>query len=102
MYSGTPPWDIGRPQPAFAHLAETGQVTGSVLDVGCGTGEHALMAARLGLAATGVDISPSALAIARRKAAERNLAARFLVHDVLDLANLDERFDVALDCGLFH
>jgi SAM-dependent methyltransferase len=49
LYAGTPPWDIGRPQPAFLALAEAGAVRGRVLDVGCGTGEHALMAAGSGL-----------------------------------------------------
>src|ERR1039458_5240791 len=47
-YAGTPPWDIGRPQPAFLALAEAGTIRGRVLDVGCGTGEHALMAASMG------------------------------------------------------
>ena len=101
-YAGTPPWDIGRPQPALAALAEAGLLHGRVLDAGCGTGEHALMAAGLGLPALGVDSAPSAVAIARRKAAERDLPARFLVHDALDLGSLDETFDVVLDCGLFH
>jgi cyclopropane fatty-acyl-phospholipid synthase-like methyltransferase len=73
-----------------------------VLDVGCGTGEHALMAAGLGLEATGIDSSPAAIAIARRKARERGLPARFLVADALDLAALEEQFDTVLDCGLFH
>jgi SAM-dependent methyltransferase len=41
-YHGTPPWEIGRPQPALAELAEAGALRGRVLDVGCGTGEHAL------------------------------------------------------------
>ena len=54
-YAGTPPWDIGRPQPAFLALAEAGTIRGRVLDVGCGTGEHALMAASMGLEATGID-----------------------------------------------
>src|ERR1039458_3550152 len=35
-YAGTPPWDIGRPQPAFLALAEAGTIRGRVLDVGCG------------------------------------------------------------------
>ena len=34
--SAPPPWDIGRPQPAFVGLAEAGRLTGRVLDVGCG------------------------------------------------------------------
>ena len=61
MYATTPPWDIGRPQPAFLELAEKGAVMGRVLDVGCGTGEHALMAAGRGLPATGIDSAPSAM-----------------------------------------
>jgi SAM-dependent methyltransferase len=102
LYAGTPPWDIGRPQPAFLALAEAGQVRGRVLDVGCGSGEHALLAARLGLEATGVDVAAAAIAAAQAKAAERGLAARFLVWNALDLAALDERFDTVLDSGLFH
>jgi SAM-dependent methyltransferase len=49
------------PQPAFLALAEAGAIHGRVLDVGCGTGEHALMCAALGLDATGVDLSGVAL-----------------------------------------
>ncbi len=101
-YRGTPPWDIGRPQPAFAELAEANAIRGRVLDVGCGTGEHALMAARLGLPAVGVDASPTAIGIAGRKARERGLMARFTLHDALDLGALGEQFDTVLDCGLFH
>lgn len=102
MYAGTPPWDIGRPQPAFLGLATAGRLRGRVLDVGCGTGEHALMAAERGLDATGIDAAPSAIAIAQRKAAERELLVRFAVFDALDLGRLDEHFDTLLDSGLFH
>ncbi|HYT79007.1 MAG TPA: class I SAM-dependent methyltransferase [Actinomycetota bacterium] len=102
MYATTPPWDIGRPQPAFLELAETGALRGRVLDVGCGTGEHALMAARVELPATGIDAAPTAIAIAERKARERDLSARFLVRDALEIDSLGERFDTVLDCGLFH
>ena len=102
LYAGTPPWDIGRPQPALLHLGEAGAWRGRVLDVGCGTGEHALLAVTLGLTATGIDAAPTAIELARRKAEERGLAARFLVWDALDLASLGEQFDTVLDCGLFH
>jgi SAM-dependent methyltransferase len=101
-YVGTPPWDIGRPQTAFRDLANAGKLHGRVLDVGCGTGEHALMAAALGLEATGVDTSLRAIAMARAKAEDRGLSVRFVVWDALQLAALGERFDTVLDSGLYH
>jgi len=102
MYTGTPPWDIGRPQPAFQRLADEGALRGRVLDAGCGTGEHTLMAAALALDALGVDTAPAAIELAQGKARERGIAARFLVWDALDLGSLDGRFDTVLDSGLFH
>jgi SAM-dependent methyltransferase len=101
-YIGTPSWDIGRPQPLFVALANQGAVRGRVLDAGCGTGEHALMAASRGLDATGVDASPRAIEIAKGKAIERGVTARFLVWDALTLADLNEQFDTVVDSGLFH
>jgi SAM-dependent methyltransferase len=99
---GTPPWDIGRPQPAFDHLATDGKLVGRVLDAGCGTGEHALMAASLGYEAVGVDLSMQAIEQAQTKATERGVEARFVVADALRLVDLGEQFDTVLDCGLFH
>lgn len=101
-YAGTPPWDIGRPQAPFVELAEAGELHGAVLDLGCGTGEHALLAAARGLTTTGVDLAPTAIERARTKAHERGLEARFLVHDALEVDQLGERFDVVLDCGFLH
>ncbi len=99
---GTPAWDIGRPQPTFDHLATAGELVGRVLDVGCGTGEHALMAASLGFEAVGVDMSMRAIELAKTKAAERGVEARFVVADALRLVDLGEQFDTVLGCGLFH
>jgi SAM-dependent methyltransferase len=101
--AGTAPWDIGRPQPDFVALAEAGLLKGRVLDVGCGTGEHALLAAGPGLSldATGVDSAPTAIENARAKAEARGVAARFLVWDALELPVLGEHFDTVLDCGRF-
>jgi SAM-dependent methyltransferase len=101
--SSTPaPWDIGRPQPAFVRLADSGLLGGQLLDAGCGTGEHTLLAAAHGADATGVDISPRAIGRAREKAAARGLAVRFDVANALDLAQLGRTFDTVLDSGLFH
>ncbi|MEW1773389.1 class I SAM-dependent methyltransferase [Streptomyces sp. NPDC086777] len=102
LYVTPPPWDIGRPQPVFAALAASGAFRGRVLDAGCGTGEHTLLAAGLGLDATGIDLAARALRTARDKARERGCTARFLLHDARELAVLAEEFDTVLDCGLFH
>ena len=101
-YAGKAPWTIGRPQPAFLALAQEGAIRGRVLDVGCGTGEHVLMAAAMGLDTTGVDVASTAIEIAEGKARERGLNARFLVCDALQLTSLNEQFDTVLDSGLFH
>lgn len=97
-----PPWDIGRPQPPFVRLADLGLLSGRLLDAGCGTGEHVLLAAAHGADALGVDVSPRAIARARAKAAERGLPARFEVADALSLERLDMTFDTVIDSGLFH
>lgn len=102
LYAARPPWDIGRPQPAFLALAQAGAIRGAVLDVGCGTGEHVLMCAGLGLEATGIDLATRALATAEAKACDRGLRARFLRQDARHLAGLGETFGTVLDCGLFH
>ncbi|MQY40705.1 Ubiquinone biosynthesis O-methyltransferase [Streptomyces sp. RB17] len=102
LYASPPPWDTGRPQPAFLALADAGLLHGRVLDVGCGTGEHTLMAARLGLESTGIDLATNALDLAAKKAQERDLRARFQRHDARRLADLGKRFDVVLDSLVFH
>ena len=102
LYAAKPPWDIDRPQPAFLALAEDGQIRGRVLDIGCGTGEHALMAAGLGHDAVGVDQSAHALELAEGKARDRGITVTFIRYDACKLADLGETFDTVLDCGLFH
>ena len=101
-YRGKPPWDIGRPQPAFEALADAGEIAGPVLDAGCGTGENALFLAARGFEVVGVDAVEAAVEAARRKAVARGLAAEFLVHDALALEGLGRRFATVVDSGLFH
>jgi cyclopropane fatty-acyl-phospholipid synthase-like methyltransferase len=101
-YRGTPPWDIGRPQNEFVELVQRGEISGSVLDIGCGTGEHALFFAGEGYEVWGVDSAPLAIQKAREKAAGRGLQVHFCVLNALDLSRLNRKFDTATDSGLFH
>ena len=97
-----PPWDIGRPQPAFVRLADKGLLAGRLLDSGCGTGEQTLLAASHGAEAVGIDLSPLAVERARGKAAERGLNARFEVADALHVGHLGLAFNTVIDSGVFH
>jgi SAM-dependent methyltransferase len=102
---GAPPWEIGAPQPAVARLVEAGLVVGSVLDLGCGTGENAFLLASRGHQVMGLDAAPTAVELARQKAASRGLGppqVQFHVWDALQLGRLRKSFDTVLDSGLFH
>lgn len=69
----------------------------SVLDLGCGTGGHAVPLARRGYAVVGVDSSPGMLAGARARVASLDHAAgpAFIEGDIRSL-DLDRSFDAAL------
>ena len=72
------------------------------MDLGCGTGENAIMFASKGCSVLGVDLAPIAIQKARAKAEERGSQAEFVVANALHLGELGRTFDVATDCGLFH
>ncbi len=73
--------------------------TGSILDLGCGTGKHDLLLAQKGYDVTGVDRSEEMLAEARANAQARSSRATFLQGDVRTV-KLDKTFDAVI--SLFH
>jgi cyclopropane fatty-acyl-phospholipid synthase-like methyltransferase len=99
-----------------------GEITGSVLDIGCGTGEHALFFAKEGHEVWGIDSTPLAIEKAKEKAAQRGLRVHFLVLDALHMSELirksdtgretpeqvpdqektAKQFSTVTDSGLFH
>lgn len=66
-----------------------------ILDVGCGTGRHAIEFAKRGFRVTGVDLSEKMIEVARRKAAALELEVEFVHADARFFA-LDAKFDVAI------
>ena len=100
--SGISSWDIARPQPAIVRLAQSGEIVGTVLDVGCGTGENALYLSSLGHEVTAIDTAQEAIDKARRKSLERRLRVNFRLVDALAVPCLGLTFDTVIDSGLFH
>lgn len=98
-----PPWSIGEPQPEIAALIEAGKFHGDVLDAGCGEAAVSLFLAERGFTTVGLDQSPTAIKLAREKAARRGLAnATFDVADISAFGGYDGRFGTIVDSTLFH
>ena len=66
-----------------------------ILDIGCGTGRHAIELASRGYKVVGIDLSESQLKRAREKAAKRDLKIDFQRHDARKLPFKSE-FDLAI------
>ena len=68
---------------------------GALLDLGCGRGTNALALAARGWSVLGVDVSPQAVALARREAIHRGLDAAFEVGELPGWTT-NRRFDLVL------
>ena len=98
-----PPWSIGEPQPEIAALIDQGKFRGEVLDVGCGEAAVDLFLAERGFTTVGLDLSPTAIDLARAEAAKRGLTnASFEVADISAFGGYDGRFNTIVDSTLFH
>lgn len=75
-------WDIGRDK--------------TLLDIGCGSGQTAIPAAKNGARVTGIDIAENLIEHARQRAREAGLDVRFDVGDAEDLPYDEDSFDVAI------
>ncbi len=98
-------WDLGSYERTAAELAPVaeaviGQAALSpgeeVLDIACGTGNAALLAAAAGARVTGIDSAPRLLEVARRTAREQELEVTFRAGDLLGLPADDGSADVVL------
>jgi SAM-dependent methyltransferase len=102
-FVGPPPWNIGEPQPELAALIADGKVHGDVLDAGCGHAELSLALAAEGYTVVGIELTPTAVAAARKAAEERNLPnATFVQDDITGFTGFDGRFSTIIDSTLFH
>lgn len=106
VYTDTPPWDIGGPQPAMSALLTEYPPLPSVLDVGCGSGDLSIHLAGLGYQTVGVDFVEAAIAHAQQKrtALPPGVADRveFRVADALRPSLLQQQFGSVVDSGFYH
>jgi SAM-dependent methyltransferase len=98
------PWNIETPPEVLTKLVASGKVRPCrAIDLGCGAGNYAVLLEGLGFDMTGVDSSPAAIGIARRKAAEKGVRCAFIAADLLgDLHAINGTFDLAYDYELLH
>jgi len=69
--------------------------TKKILDIGCGTGRHAIELAKRGYTVTGIDLSESQLSRAREKAAEAGVQVEFIQQDARKL-NFQQEFETVI------
>jgi SAM-dependent methyltransferase len=98
----TPPWDTKAPKDNVIAWHDRGWVHGDVVDIGCGLGDNAVYLAKNGHRVTGLDISPTALITAERRAADAGVDVRFAVADATRLDGYTGAFDTVVDSGMFH
>lgn len=107
MYAvGFTPWERHGTPELLRELAEVPAALppGRALDAGCGRGAHSVYLARQGWKVTGVELVPSAVAAARRRAKEAGVEVDFREGDVTMLRALEVAADIDLvfDFGCFH
>jgi ubiquinone/menaquinone biosynthesis C-methylase UbiE len=73
-----------------------------VLEAGCGIGTDGVQFARAGARYTGIDFSPSAVDLSRRRFALAGLDGSFVYGSVTDLPFPDKSFDLVYSNGVIH
>ncbi|HJW65927.1 MAG TPA: class I SAM-dependent methyltransferase [Candidatus Bathyarchaeia archaeon] len=96
-------WELGKPRPILREYVEKGLLKrGKALDICCGTGTNTVYLAEKGFEVTGIDISPTAIGYAEKKAAQSKVQVSLKVQDFLELPFEDEEFNFVFDMGCFH
>lgn len=97
-------WELGRPRPILVEYMEEGLLPnrGKALDLCCGAGTNTVFLAKNGLDVTGIDISETAIGLARQKANQAGVAVNFLNESFIDLPFNDSEFIFVYDMGCFH
>ncbi|UCF43906.1 MAG: methyltransferase domain-containing protein [Planctomycetota bacterium] len=98
------PWNLETPPELLVELVDTSKVRPcKAVDLGCGAGNYAVYLAGRGFEVTGVDISPTAIKIAKENAQRKSVNCNFIVADVVQgLDELCQTWQFAYGWGLLH
>ena len=98
------PWNIETPPDILQNIVKTEKVKPcKVIELGCGTGNYVIYLSASGFIATGVDISKTAIEMAKNSAVKRKVQCNFIVADVLsEMTEVQDTFDFAYDWELLH
>ncbi|MBI5209741.1 MAG: methyltransferase domain-containing protein [Elusimicrobia bacterium] len=105
LEAGQIPWNAGKPDRDLVRLVESGAIApGKTLDVGTGLGHDAVFLARKGFPVVTVDISPTAVKLAKAAAAEAQVeeAIEFRTEDALRMSLPAGGLSFVNDRGFFH
>jgi 2-polyprenyl-3-methyl-5-hydroxy-6-metoxy-1,4-benzoquinol methylase len=96
-------WELGKPRPILVEYLQNGLLPkGKALDICCGAGTNTVYLAQNGFEVTGIDISKTAIEIAKKKAEEAKVCINFLAESFIELPFSDAMFDFVWDMGCFH
>ncbi len=102
QHTSPPPWDIGHPALDLTEFVSAGKIRRCrAVDLGCGSGTDAIYLASQGFDVTGIDVAPTALGMAQRKAQQAGVSVKWILADVLAPPAL-EPFDLVYDRGCYH
>ncbi|WP_261345346.1 class I SAM-dependent methyltransferase [Thalassoroseus pseudoceratinae] len=101
--TGDMPWDSGLPSRELLRVLDEQAIPpGSALELGCGTGTNAVALAERGFHVTAVDLSPTALEFAQKKADANGVSVNWQCGDITDLSFVETPFDFLFDRGCYH
>jgi 2-polyprenyl-3-methyl-5-hydroxy-6-metoxy-1,4-benzoquinol methylase len=100
---GCLPWESERPVGALVELFDRSSFRpGKVLELGCGDGVNAIFMASRGCTVTAVDVSSTALELAREKQRSAGVEIEFVEGDVFELDPGLRSYDFVFDRGMLH
>lgn len=101
--TGNLPWDTGKRDKNLEQVIKEYSISPCpVLELGAGTASDSIWLAKKGFKVTAIDVSPTAINIARKKAADANVRIEFITADVLKDKIPPGPFDFVFDRGCFH